>query len=45
VRLSGVDLKGLELDGGRQTLEGDILEIKRGSLSAGVGNNPPSPPL
>ncbi len=32
IRLSGVDLKGLELNGGRQTLKGDILEIKRESL-------------
>jgi len=33
IRLSGIDLKGLELHGGRQTLKGDILEIKRESLT------------
>lgn len=29
VRISGIDLKGLELDGGRQKLKGDVLEINR----------------
>jgi hypothetical protein len=28
VRLAGIDLEGLELDGGTQSLTGDILEIK-----------------
>jgi len=40
IRLSGVDLKGLELNGGRQTLKGDILEIKRESLSLPPFNSP-----
>lgn len=29
VRLSGIDFKGLEIDGGRQRLKEDVLEIKR----------------
>ena len=29
VRISGVNFKGLDLDGGRQSLKGDILEIHR----------------
>jgi hypothetical protein len=45
VRLLGVDLKKLEVDGGRQTLRGDILEIKKELLGSGGENNPPSPPL
>lgn len=36
VRLSGVDLKGLELDGGRQSLKGDIIEIRKESFESGV---------
>lgn len=32
VKLSGVDLKNLELDGGRQNLRGDVLEIKKEDL-------------
>jgi hypothetical protein len=31
VRLSGVDPKGFELDGGRQTFKGEILEIRKES--------------
>jgi len=34
VKLSGVDLKGLELDGGRQALKGDILEIRKEALNS-----------
>jgi len=44
IRLSGVDLKGLELDGGRQTLKGDILEIKKETLNSKFKNNPPESP-
>jgi transglutaminase-like putative cysteine protease len=33
VRLSGIDLKRLELDGGRQKLIGDVLEIKKEAIS------------
>ncbi len=29
VRITGIDLRGLELDGGRQRLSGDVLEIQR----------------
>jgi Transglutaminase-like superfamily len=29
VRLGGVDLRGFDLDGGRQTLRGDTLEVRR----------------
>ncbi len=29
IKISGIDLNGLELDGGRQTLHGDIIEIVR----------------
>jgi len=32
VKLSGIDLKGLELDGGRQRFIGDVLEIRREDL-------------
>ncbi|MFH1015217.1 MAG: transglutaminase-like domain-containing protein [Nitrospirota bacterium] len=32
IKLSGVDLKNLELDGGRQNLRGDVLEIKKEDL-------------
>lgn len=45
VRLSGPDFKGLELDGGRQTLKGDILEITRESLESRATKNPPAPPF
>jgi transglutaminase-like putative cysteine protease len=34
VRLSGIDLKGLEVDGGRQRLHKDILEITQESLDS-----------
>jgi hypothetical protein len=40
IKISGVNLKGLELEGGRQTLKGDILEIKKESLDSIVENNP-----
>jgi hypothetical protein len=40
IKISGVDLKGLEIDGGRQTLKGDILEIKKESLESIVENSP-----
>lgn len=40
VKLSGVDLKGFELDGGRQTLRGEILEIKKESLTSPPYNSP-----
>ncbi|MBF0529650.1 MAG: transglutaminase domain-containing protein, partial [Deltaproteobacteria bacterium] len=32
-RLKGVDLKGFELEGGRQKLDGDIVEITRESIN------------
>jgi hypothetical protein len=35
VRISGIDIKGLELDGGRQKLNGDILEIQREVIDSG----------
>ncbi len=34
VKLKGIDFKGLELDGGRQTLKGDILEVVKEDISA-----------
>jgi hypothetical protein len=34
VRLRGIDFKGLELSGGRQTIKGDILEIVKEDISA-----------
>jgi len=34
VRLKGIDFEGLELNGGRQTLKGDVLEIVREDISA-----------
>jgi hypothetical protein len=37
VRISGIDPKGLALHGGRQRLEGDVLEIRRES----PGSTPP----
>lgn len=33
VRLSGLDLKGLDIDGGRQNVTGDVLEVRREDLS------------
>ncbi|KAF0145508.1 MAG: transglutaminase domain-containing protein [Nitrospirae bacterium] len=33
VKISGIDFKGFELDGGRQRLEGDVLEIRKEALS------------
>ncbi|MEW6213687.1 MAG: transglutaminase-like domain-containing protein [Nitrospirota bacterium] len=42
VRLSGVDLKSIELDGGRQTLKGDILEIRKESLDDENRVSPPA---
>ncbi|MBI4698993.1 MAG: hypothetical protein HY758_08855 [Nitrospirae bacterium] len=38
VRLKGLDTDGFELDGGRQTLKGDVLEIKKDAISS-LGNN------
>jgi hypothetical protein len=38
IKISGIDLKGLELDGGRQTLRGDILEVKKEPLES-IGEN------
>ncbi len=32
VKISGIDPTGLDLDGGRQTLRGDVLEIRREDL-------------
>lgn len=37
LRLEGVELAGFDLDGGRQTLRGDTLEIRRGALPASAG--------
>jgi hypothetical protein len=34
VRISGVDLKKLQIDGGRQTLKGDILEIRKEAIKS-----------
>lgn len=34
VRLSGFDLEGLELDGGGQSLKGDVLEIRKKKVSS-----------
>lgn len=34
VRISGIELKGLKLNGGRQTLRDDILEIRKESLES-----------
>jgi len=42
LRLSGVDAKKLEVDGGRQRLHGDILEIQKESLDSMV-EQPPRP--
>ncbi|MBI1810794.1 MAG: transglutaminase domain-containing protein, partial [Nitrospirae bacterium] len=36
VKLSGVDLKVLELDGGRQNLRGDVLEIKKEEIQSSL---------
>ncbi len=44
VRIYGIDLKGLELDGGGQKLKGDILEIKRATLLSGVRDQALSTP-
>ncbi len=41
VKLKGIDFKGLELDGGRQTLKGDILEIVKEDISAAKPMSPP----
>jgi hypothetical protein len=35
VRITGIDFKGLELDGGRQRLDRDILEIRREVIDSG----------
>lgn len=40
VRLSGIDLKRLEVDGGRQRLKGDILEITQESYESMVVHPP-----
>jgi hypothetical protein len=45
VRLSGVDLKRLEVHGGRQRLNGDILEITQESRESMVAHSPLSPPF
>ncbi|NCO83514.1 MAG: hypothetical protein COZ31_06720 [Nitrospirae bacterium CG_4_10_14_3_um_filter_44_29] len=41
VKLSGINLKVLELDGGRQNLKGNVLEIKKEEITS----NPPTPPF
>jgi hypothetical protein len=41
LRLSGVDLRNLDLDGGRQRLHGDILEIQKESLESMVEHDAP----
>ena len=38
IRLSGIELNGLEIDGGRQRLKGDVVEIRKEVI-------PPHPPL
>jgi hypothetical protein len=45
LRLSGVDLKKLEVDGGRQKLQGDILEIQKESLESMVERDVPLSPM
>lgn len=40
LRISGVDLKRLEIDGGRQRLHGDILEITKESPSSFSSSHP-----
>ena len=42
VRLSGIDLKRLEVDGGRQRLKGDVLEITQESRESMVVHDLPS---
>lgn len=42
VRLSGIDLKRLDVDGGRQRLHGDILEIFQESRESLVSHDLPS---
>ena len=37
LRLQGVELAGFDLDGARQTLRGDTLEIRRGEIPAVAG--------
>jgi transglutaminase-like putative cysteine protease len=41
VKISGVDLGKLQIDGGRQTLRGDILEIKKEAIESTVKDNNP----
>lgn len=36
VRVSGIDFRGLELDGGRQRMKGNIIEIKKEGLPQGI---------
>ncbi len=45
IRLSGVDFKGLELDGGRQKFKGDLLEIRKEDLRSQVSGTPSIPPF
>jgi hypothetical protein len=45
MRLSGVDLKKLEVDGGRQRLNGDILEITQESRESMVAHDLHSTPF
>lgn len=40
VRLSGIDYQGLEINGGRQNLRGDILEVRRENLDPKAGTRP-----
>lgn len=37
VRLEGVELAGFDLDGGRQSLRGDTLEVRRGTIPVEAG--------
>lgn len=36
IRISGIDFNGLEIDGGRQTLGGNILEVTREKIGTGM---------
>lgn len=42
VRLKGLDLKGLELDGGRQKLTGDVVEIVREKIDVRLERKVPA---
>ncbi|MDH4231517.1 MAG: hypothetical protein OEW04_05750, partial [Nitrospirota bacterium] len=41
VRIAGIDFRGLELDGGRQKLNGNVLEIHREVIDSGMKKQRP----